>query len=195
MPLSQNSFYRTASSSCSIGPEILKPSCSSQVYMTNTTLMIITQVCCVSHVTTLANTSTQPARSLQTLLAMEGLACFPCLLEAKLISTCAFLAAATVTPHKFRRGRKLSIHGCIVTFLYLCAFGFYLYVRIAKTLDLGSYVWYGAIVLAIEIAGATTTLVWCLNIVMDPVHEPLRMDTDNPGLTLVRGLTCCCCVF
>lgn len=57
--------------------------------------------------------------------------------------------------------------------------------RIAKTLDLGSYVWYGAIVLAIEIAGATTTLVWCLNIVMDPVHEPLKMDPDNPGLTLV----------
>ena len=44
----------------------------------------------------------------------------------------------------------------------------------------------GAIVLAIEIAGATTTLVWCLNIVLDPVHEPLRMDPDNPGLTLVR---------
>ena len=58
--------------------------------------------------------------------------------------------------------------------------------RIAKTLDLGSYVWYGVIVLVVELAGATTTLVWCLNIIMDPVHEPLRMDPDNPGLTLVR---------
>lgn len=58
--------------------------------------------------------------------------------------------------------------------------------RCAKTLDLGAYLWYGIIVLAIEIAGATTTLVWCLNIIMDPVHEPLRMDPDNPGLTLVR---------
>lgn len=96
------------------------------------------------------------------------------------------LAASTVTPHKFRRGRKFSFHGCLVTFLYLCAFGFYLYVRCAKTLDLGAYLWYGIIVLAIEIAGATTTLVWCLNIIMDPVHEPLRMDPDNPGLTLVR---------
>lgn len=92
------------------------------------------------------------------------------------------------TPTKFRRGRKWSLHGCLVTLIYLCAFGFYLYVRIAKTLDLGSYVWYGAIVLAIEIAGATTTLVWCLNIVMDPVHEPLKMDPDNPGLTLVSDL-------
>lgn len=105
--------------------------------------------------------------------------------------------AGAVTPSKFKRGRKWSLHGCVVTFIYLCAFGFYLYVRIAKTLDLGSYVWYGAIVLAIEIAGATTTLVWCLNIVMDPVHEPLKMDPDNPGLTLVCTHTdtwsCCCC--
>lgn len=67
-----------------------------------------------------------------------------------------------------------------------------MYVRIAKTLDLGPYVWYGAIVLAIEIAGATTTLVWCLNIVLDPIHEPLRMDPDNPGLTLVRLSWRCC---
>ena len=94
----------------------------------------------------------------------------------------------TVLPSKFRRGRRFSPRGCLVTFLYLCAFGFYLYVRIAKTLDLGDYVWYGVIVLIVEIAGATTTLVWCLNIIMDPVHEPLRMDPDNPGLTLVR---CC----
>jgi len=82
--------------------------------------------------------------------------------------------------------------------IYLCAFGFYLYVRIAKTLDLGSYVWYGVIVLAIEIAGATTTLVWCLNIVMDPVHEPLKMDPDNPGLTLVSNPAspfCCDLLF
>lgn len=96
---------------------------------------------------------------------------------------------STILPTKFRRGRKFSPRGCLVTFLYLCAFGFYLYVRVAKTLDLGAYVWYGVIVLAIEIAGATTTLVWCLNIVMDPIHEPLRMDPDNPGLTLV----CFCC--
>ena len=95
-------------------------------------------------------------------------------------------AAGPGTPTKFKRGRKFSLHGCLVTFLYLCAFGFYLYVRIAKTLDLGSYVWYGVIVLVVELAGATTTLVWCLNIIMDPVHEPLRMDPDNPGLTLVR---------
>lgn len=106
---------------------------------------------------------------------------------------CNFTPASPVagpgTPTKFRRGRKWSLYGCLVTFIYLCAFGFYLYVRIAKTLDLGSYVWYGAIVLAIEIAGATTTLVWCLNIVMDPVHELLKMDPDNPGLTLVSRLS------
>lgn len=101
----------------------------------------------------------------------------------------------TVLPTKFRRQRRLSPRGCLVTLLYLCAFGFYLYVRVAKTLDLGPYVWYGVIVLAIEIAGATTTLVWCLNIILDPVHEPLRMDPDNPGLTLVRlslsHILCC----
>ena len=93
--------------------------------------------------------------------------------------------AGPTTPTKFKRGRKFSFHGCLVTFLYLCAFVFYLYVRISKTLDLGAYVWYGVIVLVVELAGATTTLVWCLNIIMDPVHEPLRMDPDSPGSTLV----------
>ncbi|KAL3150937.1 hypothetical protein ABBQ32_000684 [Trebouxia sp. C0010 RCD-2024] len=91
----------------------------------------------------------------------------------------------TPLPTKFRRGRKFSLYGCLVTFIYLCAFGFYLFVRCAKTLDLGDYVWYGVIVLVVEVAGATTTLVWCMNIIMDPVHEPLRMDPENPGLTLV----------
>ena len=68
---------------------------------------------------------------------------------------------------------------------YLCAFVFYLYVRIAKTLDLGGYTWYGVLVLGVEIMGASTTFLYGLNIVARPVHEPARPDADAPGLVLV----------
>ena len=68
---------------------------------------------------------------------------------------------------------------------YLLAFVFYLYVRIAHTLDLGGYVWYGVMVLMVEIMGASTTCLYGLNIVFRPVHEPARADPDAPGLVLV----------
>ena len=68
---------------------------------------------------------------------------------------------------------------------YFAAFIFYLYVRISKTLDLGAYVWYGVLVLFVEIMGATTTCLYGLNIVFRPIHEPARPDPDAPGLVLV----------
>lgn len=70
-------------------------------------------------------------------------------------------------------------------FFYLCAFIFYLYVRIAKTLDLGGYTWYGVLVLGIEVMGASTTFLYGLNIVARPIHEPARPDDESPGLVLV----------
>ena len=68
---------------------------------------------------------------------------------------------------------------------YFYAFIFYLYVRIAKTLDLGGYTWYGVLVLGVEIMGASTTFLYGLNIVARPVHEPPRPDDEVPGLVLV----------
>ena len=41
------------------------------------------------------------------------------------------------------------------------------------------------LIFIVEMMGATTTLLWGLNILLDPVNEPLRQDPDNPGLTIV----------
>ena len=87
--------------------------------------------------------------------------------------------------HKFKRGWRLDRGGVTIMALYVVALLFYLYVRIAHTLDLGTYVWYGVLVLAVEVMGASTTLLYGLNIVADPVHEAPRPDPDNPGLVLV----------
>jgi len=83
------------------------------------------------------------------------------------------------------RGWRLDWGGTLAMFFYLCAFIFYLYVRIAKTLDLGGYTWYGVLVLGVEIMGASTTFLYGLNIVARPVHEPARPDDEVPGLVLV----------
>jgi hypothetical protein len=45
---------------------------------------------------------------------------------------------------------------------------------------------YGAIVLGVECLGASTTFLYGLNIILDPVHESLIDDPENPGLTKVR---------
>ena len=45
------------------------------------------------------------------------------------------------------------------------------------------------LIFIVELMGATTTLLWGVNIILDPVNEPLRQDPDNPGLTIVSF--CC----
>ena len=44
---------------------------------------------------------------------------------------------------------------------------------------------WGAFVLGVEILGATSTVLYGLNIILTPVHEPLIDDPANPGLTKV----------
>ena len=39
--------------------------------------------------------------------------------------------------------------------------------------------------LVVEVLGSTTTILYGLNILFDPVHEDLPKDPDNPGLTMV----------
>ena len=41
----------------------------------------------------------------------------------------------------YNRGREINYWGCMVFALYFVAFGFYLWVRITKTLDLAGYLW------------------------------------------------------
>lgn len=48
---------------------------------------------------------------------------------------------------------------------------------------------YGILVLVVEMLGATTTLLYGLNILFDPVHETLPQDSENPGLKLVHSLS------
>ena len=55
---------------------------------------------------------------------------------------------------------------------YLAALAFYLWVRITKTLNLGAYTWYGGLVLAVEILGATTVLLYGTNLVIAPAPPP-----------------------
>ena len=92
-------------------------------------------------------------------------------------------------PREFQRYiRRTEINwvGCIVFFLYLCSFIFYLWIRISKTLNLGPYLAYGWYVLIVEIMGATTVILYGVNLLWNPVLTPYMEDPDNPGLTLVR---------
>lgn len=58
-----------------------------------------------------------------------------------------------------------------------------LQIRITKTLDLGPYLWYGCVILGIEMLGATTVILYGLNLVLDPVvaNYHLGEDPTNPG--------------
>lgn len=40
--------------------------------------------------------------------------------------------------------------------------------------------------MAVEVLGATSTVLYGLNIILLPVHEPLQDDPSNPGLTKVN---------
>lgn len=42
-------------------------------------------------------------------------------------------------------------------------------------------------VLIVEMLGATSTILYGLNIILDPVHEKLEMDPENPGITKVHA--------
>jgi hypothetical protein len=62
--------------------------------------------------------------------------------------------------HKYHRKRRINLTGCLVFILFVLSLGFYLWVRITKTLGLGKYLWYGILVLIVEILGGTTTLLY-----------------------------------
>ena len=41
----------------------------------------------------------------------------------------------------YNRGREINYWGCMVFVAYICAFIFYLWIRISKTLDLAGFLW------------------------------------------------------
>lgn len=73
-------------------------------------------------------------------------------------------------PHKYKRLRKVNILGLSAYIFFVLAFGFYMYIRVTKTLGLGSYLWYGCLVLAVEVLGATTTLIYGMNLIYTPIY-------------------------
>ena len=72
--------------------------------------------------------------------------------------------------------------GAISFVTYICALGFYLWVRITKTLGLGPYIAYGYFVLIIECLGATTVILYGTNLLWNPVNV---IDYDDRGMPKV----------
>ena len=54
--------------------------------------------------------------------------------------------------------RQINWVGCAIFAFFVIALGFYLWVRITKTLDLGAYLAYGIYVLVVEVGGACCLL-------------------------------------
>ena len=69
--------------------------------------------------------------------------------------------------------------GTFVFVFYICAFGFYLWIRIAKTLDLGQYLPYGIFVLFVECMGATTVVLYGTNLLWNPVNEIVLQESED----------------
>ena len=91
-------------------------------------------------------------------------------------------AALGPPPFKpYKRAARPSAAGCAVYAAYLAALAFYLWVRITKTLGLGRYTAYGAIVLGVECLGATTVLIYGLNLLLLPAPVgPAPAATAHP---------------
>ncbi|KAK9864111.1 hypothetical protein WJX84_001594 [Apatococcus fuscideae] len=90
------------------------------------------------------------------------------------------------TPRPFRPfKRQVSIHwyGWFVFIAWVMAFGFYLWVRITKTISQlgGGFVAYGVALLVVEIMGATTVVNYGMNLLFNPMHEKFQEDPDSPG--------------
>ena len=95
--------------------------------------------------------------------------------------------------------------GTSVFVFYICAFGFYLWIRIAKTLDLGQYLGYGIFVLIVECMGATTVILYGTNLLWNPVNEIVLQESEDgigPGklkviniVSLSSAICHLCCAY
>ena len=71
---------------------------------------------------------------------------------------------------------------------FLGTFGFYIYVRTTRTLDLGRlFLWYGVITLVVECFGAVTVALYAINLLWDPVYNEFGEDIRKPGMPLVSS--------
>lgn len=82
---------------------------------------------------------------------------------------------------RFQRQRRVNWKGLTVFIIYILAFLGYMFVRITKTLGgLGSYLPYGIFVLLVEIMGASTTIIYGVNLIYEPVHEKPNVISKQP---------------
>ncbi len=61
---------------------------------------------------------------------------------------------------RYKQQRRINWVGTTVFSLWIFAFFFYMFIRVTKTLQLGSYIVYGIFVLGVEVLGASTTLIY-----------------------------------
>lgn len=81
---------------------------------------------------------------------------------------------AETIPKSLKKNVRINWPGMVIYIVYIIAFIIYIGIRSAKTLDLGSSLWYGVIVLMSEILGAFAVLPYGLCLVFkvaDPVPE------------------------
>ncbi|KAL4426135.1 hypothetical protein ABPG77_002721 [Micractinium sp. CCAP 211/92] len=78
----------------------------------------------------------------------------------------AAAAAEEAIPHRLVKKRAVNPWGLFVFVFFLAAFGFYVWARAAHTLGLGSMLWYGVLVLMVEIMGGLAMLPYGLCLTM-----------------------------
>lgn len=81
--------------------------------------------------------------------------------------------------NSLRSDLQVNWMGTSVFVFYICAFGFYLWIRISKTLDLGQYLPYGIFVLFVECMGATTVVLYGTNLLWNPVNEIVLQESED----------------
>jgi len=94
-----------------------------------------------------------------------------------------------VIPKKLKKNVKINWSGLAVFVLFICAFITYVTIRATKTLGLGGSMWYGVIVLMVEMLGAIAMFPYgvCLSFkVDDPV--PKAIEDALKGQTSVTAV-------
>eukprot|EP01023_Acetabularia_acetabulum_P067704 TRINITY_DN939_c0_g1_i1.p1 TRINITY_DN939_c0_g1~~TRINITY_DN939_c0_g1_i1.p1 ORF type:complete len:1224 (-),score=215.19 TRINITY_DN939_c0_g1_i1:956-4627(-) len=80
------------------------------------------------------------------------------------------------------RRKQLSVYGCFVAIFYLSALSFYFGIRITRSLQgLGNQLWYGVLLLIMEMFGAVGMLFAASVMVWKPVMDPY-LSKDNTSL-------------
>ncbi|KAK9846433.1 hypothetical protein WJX81_003716 [Elliptochloris bilobata] len=88
--------------------------------------------------------------------------------------------------YRYHRNTSVNWLGWGLFLFYLATLGYYLYVRLTSTLNLGlHYQWYGVLVLVVEVMGASTVVLYGVNLLFLPEPPKYKPDPGRPGLPKV----------